>query len=1010
MKNISNNEINNTNINQSKNDINNSISKIDINKSNNIITTNINNDLSNEINENKTSSSKNDSNNEINTNTININDNINREEINKNKNPGKNEKEEVSEALDKFDQPLEESPLNLSYNTSERKNKKNKLSLSDYKRKRNSVSYLFKGKKLNNTNVNINRNSENDLNIYYNMNRFINPEENKDIQSNNTEIKKRIKNIQENNEINSGDNKSIIINSQNEPKPDLDKKEINVSNNQIEENKNDNINNDNNISKSNNKDNLKDINAINTKEKEASNSNNNNNNENNIKIENNNNIAINKPNIDSNNNIASDSRNYLNQKMNTSHDLSKNYQNDELSNIQNQINKNTTNIFSHSIQNISNINQKNEQQENDDNLPMLLDKIQDKINEKDINDNININNNGEYHYVKLEENGNAEQNGFDISNGRKFSDVNNNMINNNNDTLNGKINIIFSDNDNNMNVIVVDNNQGVKGENNIARSEGDKEMITTESKNKEKRKTLEEGKKSNNRNNISKKELDENQIRMSTEEFLENNLEEEDREFFYPHKNNEFEKNNIDIKEENSKEIINDEKDKYNNKNNTQSQNKDKNSEISEDEHYSKEISLDEYNNSNNQRVVMRQIIPVSYICKIRQKEFVINKLIPKKKRVFISKTPGNKKEKGIIIPEISLCLMTNQYIIPKKQQIFTPITNNYFFQTKLTNYKLHKKNSFMSKLPTVYKKIIVSPGKKSLFCIKHRNNKFESIINISDKGNTIDIDVHKAKNKKEKISLISKDKDKDTDEYTSSQNENKNKERNLIIKKNNRVIKQLMKDVSGNGFDISIQFSNQTPNGMMNIRNIRRFPVSANKKRKNFKDSLYKDLRDINNKLKNKEDFLKRNYYNLQYQRHFGDEKTCHVCQEMRKKGIISEKEKGLHSALSFRNLRHLKKRSLSKLRISIQPKGKENNNFFSTNNIEAEFKNKYLQFNGLNRPNKLNRFGSSINLTNGKFENNKKKRNFRTMKYNIDKEMEKNRDDEVKRQYGTLKQYFNS
>ena len=194
-----------------------------------------------------------------------------------------------------------------------------------------------------------------------------------------------------------------------------------------------------------------------------------------------------------------------------------------------------------------------------------------------------------------------------------------------------------------------------------------------------------------------------------------------------------------------------------------------------------------------------------------------------------------------------------------------------------------------------------------------------------------------------------------------------------------------------------------------MPLRNLKNFPVSAKKKRKNLKESLYKDLRDIKNKLKNKDDYLKKNYYNLHYQKHFGDEKNCFLCQEMRQRGKISEKEKGIHDALSLMSLKNLNRRPLSKLKIAVQPKGKEINNFLSTNNIEAEFKNKYLQFNGLNRNNKLNRYGSSENLTNYKNENENIKINFRGLKLIMDKEIEKNREDDDIFQYQTLKQYFN-
>ena len=40
----------------------------------------------------------------------------------------------------------------------------------------------------------------------------------------------------------------------------------------------------------------------------------------------------------------------------------------------------------------------------------------------------------------------------------------------------------------------------------------------------------------------------------------------------------------------------------------------------------------------------MKQIIPISYINKTRHKEVTINKLLPKKKRVFISKLINQRK------------------------------------------------------------------------------------------------------------------------------------------------------------------------------------------------------------------------------------------------------------------------------------------------------------------------------------------------------------------------------
>ena len=126
-----------------------------------------------------------------------------------------------------------------------------------------------------------------------------------------------------------------------------------------------------------------------------------------------------------------------------------------------------------------------------------------------------------------------------------------------------------------------------------------------------------------------------------------------------------------------------------------------------------------------------------------------------------------------------------------------------------------------------------------------------------------------------------------------------------------------------------------------------------------------------------------------------------------MRQKGLISQKEKGINETLSLRNSKDIKNRPLSKLRNSVQQKTKDKN-FFRTNNIEAEFKNKYLQFNGLNRPSKLIRYGSKENLTNSRYENDNKPRNFRALKLNVDRDIEKNREDDNLK-YQTLKHYFN-
>ena len=132
-----------------------------------------------------------------------------------------------------------------------------------------------------------------------------------------------------------------------------------------------------------------------------------------------------------------------------------------------------------------------------------------------------------------------------------------------------------------------------------------------------------------------------------------------------------------------------------------------------------------------------------------------------------------------------------------------------------------------------------------------------------------------------------------------------------------------------------------------------------------------------------------------------------------MRKKGIISEKEKGIHNNLNSRKLKNLNRRPLSNLKISLHQKEKEYQDFnvFSTknsnhyNNIESEFKNKYLQFNGLNRPkNKLIKYGSTENILYNKNENNN--RNFRYL--NMNKENEKNLDDNERLMYPSLIHYF--
>ena len=147
-------------------------------ESENIITTNINNDSNNEI----------------------------KKEINNDK------EEEINDIFDEFKQPLEENPLNLSYKTEPKKSKE--INKDENNKKRNTFSCGFNIKKKN-KNININQNSDKYLDIHsMNGKRDNNAQNNKDIQSNNTEINKNnIKDKFENNEINKADDKNIIMNN-----------------------------------------------------------------------------------------------------------------------------------------------------------------------------------------------------------------------------------------------------------------------------------------------------------------------------------------------------------------------------------------------------------------------------------------------------------------------------------------------------------------------------------------------------------------------------------------------------------------------------------------------------------------------------------------------------------------------------------------------------------------------------------------------------------------------------
>ena len=155
------------------------------------------------------------------------------------------------------------------------------------------------------------------------------------------------------------------------------------------------------------------------------------------------------------------------------------------------------------------------------------------------------------------------------------------------------------------------------------------------------------------------------------------------------------------------------------------------------------------------------------------------------------------------------------------------------------------------------------------------------------------------------------------------------------------------------------------------------------------------------------------------------GDEETCPICRQVRKRGRKSEREKGLlFNAFSFRNINNFNKKAFSRLKLTLQSKlkGKETelwnnaqrknnvfeNNFLSlNNNDEIDFKKKYMQFNGMNRLKRLKRYGSSENMVNSECISNNN--NFRNLKLNMDKESEKNYDGLNKYQYPVLNNYFN-
>ena len=832
--------------------------------------------------------------------------------------------------------------------------------------KRNTMPYLSKEK----------TNSINKEESKQNNNKNLNPEENKDMQNNNTEtknddIKKETENI-----INE-ENKSLEINNQHDNSNEINNDEINKK---IKENINDNSFKFNNGNEKiqNDIDNINEDNS------------NNNRSHNNINY---NNKIKNKPSSNYNVNIASNKGDsYNHQKLNSSLELSRNKKNEEIFNSQQQLKRNTMNALQFPKKKNNIIN----------NIPLLNEKNL-KNNENDVNDENN------------EESG-KKTNRINISNGQNYINEKGNNYNYN--KINGKNNNkYFDDNTEKIYNNKLNNNQ-ILNNYNINQKDENKNIFPNETEKEEKENFLK-----TKINDEIKKETK----RLTTEEFLENNLE-----------SNNF---NTINKEKSIKEET---KSDYSNINNNNNKNK-----ISKENSY----SIISKEGGKEEIIIIRQIIPVCFIQKTRQNYFKINNLIPKKKRVFISKLihsnelNDTKDKEELSFPIINKCFMTNQYIIQKRNEIMSTIINKYFFNSKLhLKKKLEEKKEEgkekekekeiqlkILKFPKVYKKAIISPNNTALFRTrvkKTKSQKNPSIIdmnnneNNNENNNDIEINIKKGRKKTEKISLISKDKApylNNLNEIIKKENE-KNRNGNIVIRQNNKIVKELSDDIEGNQVDISILFSNKPPLGLSNKKKLKKYPVSAKKKNKNLVDSLYKDLRDLNHKIQNKDDYFKKNYLNLHYERHVGDERTCPICRQVRKRGRKEEREKGLFSAFSFRNIKKINKKSLSKLKISLQQKSKDNNffrnnfdsnkknyenNFFSmNNNIDTELRNKYMQFNGMNRFNKLNRYGSSENLRNYAFD----KTSFRKSNLFMDKEMEKNDDNLEEYQYPALNNYFHN
>ena len=277
------------------------------------------------------------------------------------------------------------------------------------------------------------------------------------------------------------------------------------------------------------------------------------------------------------------------------------------------------------------------------------------------------------------------------------------------------------------------------------------ENENNKSENKTEDRALKNAKKEDkNQNTRNNKLLKEKEFK-NTEEFLEYNLS---------HHNSKINSNEEEIKENPEKEEIKNDK-PADNDNQNDSSNVDHPNEIMSKRKKNSKIIIQKPEKQKEEIIFIKQIIPISHICKIRQKNIKINNLIPKKKRLFVTKKISpkeneeskNKNEDKIeIIPISSLCFTTKNALVKGKIKYLTSVNNNNCFYTKIyTNKESEKKNEnekrddlkkedgAQKKYPCkIYRKAIISPNKINLFrtnkkLAKIKKNRHDSAGGISE-------------------------------------------------------------------------------------------------------------------------------------------------------------------------------------------------------------------------------------------------------------------------------------